>query len=182
MDKYVPLDKVYELVADANSMLFQVWKAQILFSWRWWFEIVLTLIPWILWIKYRDKTQTIRLLFVGLLVGLITNTLDVIGGCFNLWHYDWKMLPFIPVYIPWDFALFPVIVMFLLQVKPKIKVIYKALGFAAYSAFISEPLFHWLGLYHPIKWKSWYSFIIYIFLYLFFNFVYNSKPLKQCNC
>lgn len=179
MNKYKPLNEVYELVRQSNELLIETWYSQILFSWRWYLETILTFIPWIIWIKYRDRKQSIRLLFTGLIVAITTNALDIIGGTFDLWHYDWKILPFIPMYIPWDFALFPVIVMFFLQINPEVKPIYKALIFAFYSSFISEPVFYWMGLYHPVRWRYWYSFIIYILLYLFYNFVYNSRFLRN---
>lgn len=179
LNKYKPLDEVYELIKNANILLTKVWSSQIVFSWRWWLQLILTIIPWIIWIKYRDKRQTVRLLFVGMIVAMTTNALDIIGGNFNLWHYDWKVFPFAPMYIPWDFTLFPIIVMVFLQIKPDVKPIYKSLIFAIYSSFLSEPLFQWMGLYHPIKWKHWYSFFIYILLYLFYNYIYNSRLFQS---
>jgi hypothetical protein len=169
------LDEVYEMVAEANDKLIDIWFNEIVFNWRWWFEVVLAIIPWIIWIKIRDKTDTARLLFVGLAVMIVTNFLDIIGASFNLWHYDYKIFPCIPIYLPWDMTLFPVSVMFMLQFKPETNVFIKALIFAFLCAFVFEPLFNLLDMYHPLNWKYWYGFVTYIPLYLFFNFIYNSK-------
>jgi hypothetical protein len=175
------LDEVYNMVERANSKLIEIWVAQIVFSWRWWLEIALAIIPWIVWIRIRDKKNSARLLFVGLVVAIISNFLDVIGAAFNLWHYDWKDLPFLPIYMPWDFTLFPVSVMILLQFKPKIKAYIKGIVFSFLCSFIFEPLFSFLGMYHITNWKYWYSFIIYIPLYLFYNYLYKSKLLEPYN-
>ena len=172
MDGVRILDGVFKKVAVVNIELLQIWISTIVFSWRWWLSLVLTFLPWIVWIKIRDKKDTARLLFVGLVVLITTDSLDIIGLSFDLWHYDWTLTPFIPEFIPWDYTLFPVAVMTMLQFKPKINVLIKALTFAFLSAFVFEPLFYWLGMYNLVHWKYIYSFIIYIPLFLFFNYIY----------
>jgi hypothetical protein len=172
------LDDIHAKFIDINKELYGIWLNEILFSWRWWLNIALTIIPWLIWIKYRDRKNTIRLLFVGLTVAGVTEVLDVLGMSYGFWHYDWTVLPLFPIYIPWNFTLFPVTIMFLLQIKPKANVYIKALLFAAFSGYAMEPLFEKLGMYHNIKWSSFKSFIIYVFLYLFFNWIYNKA--KRC--
>ncbi|MDP4144906.1 MAG: CBO0543 family protein [Bacillota bacterium] len=179
MNNLYILDQVYKLNESVNRMLLDIWMKQIVFSWRWWVEILLAIIPWILWIKFRDKKATDRLLFVGLLVFVVTNTLDNIGIAYNAWHYDWNVLPIVPIYLPWDFTLFPILVMWLLQYKPNISPLVKALVFSAFNAFLMEPLFQYFSFYHPVAWKQYYSFIIYIPLYLFFNYVSKRKFLEN---
>jgi hypothetical protein len=58
--------------------------------------------------------------------------------------------------MPWDFTLFPISVMILLQFKPKINAYIKAIVFAFLSAFVFEPLFSSIGMYHMTHWKYWY--------------------------
>ena len=169
------LNEVFKKVATVNKELLQIWLSTIVFSWRWWLSFVLTFLPWIIWVKIRDKKDTARLLFVGLAVVIATDSLDIIGLSFNLWHYDWTLTPFIPEFIPWDYTLFPVAVMIMLQFNPKVNVLIKAIAFAFVSAYIFEPLFSWLGLYNPVHWKYTYSFIIYIPLFLIFNCIYKCR-------
>ena len=173
------LDEVYKILAQDNSKLTDIWLTQIIFSWRWWLLVALSIIPWIIWIKIRNKNDTVRLLFVGLVIGLVSNELDTTGITLNLWHYDWKIFPTIPMYLPWDYTLLPVSIMLLLQFKPKINKYIKAITFSFMCAYIFEPLSIIIGLYHVIKWKSLYSFIIYIILYLCYDYLYNSKLFKR---
>ena len=98
------LDEVYIVVKQDNSRLTDIWFTQILFSWRWWLLLGLSIIPWIIWIKIRNKNNTARLLFVALVAAIISNALDTIGITYDLWHYDWKVLPIIPLYVPWDYT------------------------------------------------------------------------------
>jgi hypothetical protein len=148
------------------------------FSWRWWLKLVLTVLPWIVWVKIRDKKDTVRLLFIGLFVASVTNFLDNIGISYGLWQYNWKLMPVTNSYFPWNYSLFPVLIMLILQFKPKVNSIIKALVFAFMCGFVFEPFADWIGLYTMIHWKFWYSFIIYIPLYLIFNYVYKSSLFK----
>ena len=134
------LDEVYKTLAKDNSKLTDIWLTHIVFSWRWWLLVALSIIPWIIWIKIRNKNDTVRLLFVGLVIGLVSNELDTTGITLNLWHYDWKIFPTIPMYLPWDYTLLPVSIMLLLQFKPKINKYIKAITFSFMCAFIFEPL------------------------------------------
>ena len=158
--------------------MYTLWSSSIIFSWRWWINIALTVLPWVIWLKVRDKENTSRLLFVGVITMLVTNCLNNIGLNYHLWHYDWKITPLTLMFIPWDYALFPVGIMLLIQVKPKVSVYIKAFIFAFITAFVFEPFYSWLGLYQPVHWKYWYSFIIYIPLFLIFTKIYHSKLLN----
>ena len=169
------LDEIYNLVAQGNLKVYSIWITNIVFSWRWWLSVALSIVPWILWIKIKDNCDTPRLLFVGLVVAIISNVLDNIGSFYNLWHYDWNVMPFLPVFFPWDFTLFPVLVMTLLQFKPKMNKYIKASAFSFTCSFIFEPFFSWISMYHIVRWEYWYSFIIYIPLYMFFDYLHKCK-------
>jgi hypothetical protein len=171
------LDEVYNILKQDNIKLTDIWVSQIFLSWRWWFQVLLAIVPWLVWIKIRNKKDTARLLFVGLVVMMTSNFLDVIGATYNLWHYDWKDFPFIPIYMPWDLTLFPISVMIMLQFKPNISKYIKAIVFSFLCSFVFEPLFSYLSMYHRVNWKYWYSFIIYNVLYLLYDYIYNSKKL-----
>jgi len=175
MNPMTILDNVSKLIANAHYKMFHIWITQILFSWRWWINIAFTILPWVIWVKIRDKKDTVRLLFIGLVVMLITGTMDSIGLAYNVWHYDWQLLPLTSVFVPYDFSLFPVGIMLMLQFNPKINVYIKTVSFAFFTAFIFPLPFIWLDMYDRQSWKAWYSFIIYIPLYMFFNYIYKSK-------
>lgn len=94
------------------------WKNEVLFTWEWWLGIALTIVPWIIWFFFRKKDSTYRLLYAGLLVSLISLSLDSIGVQIGAWNYLKPITPVIPSYIPFNFTLMPVTVMFLIQLFP----------------------------------------------------------------
>jgi hypothetical protein len=53
-----------------------------------------------------------------------------------------------------------------LQYKPHISPLLKAVVFSALTCFVAEPIFVWMGYYNPKHWEYYYSFPIYIVLYL----------------
>jgi hypothetical protein len=159
-------EAAYNLISKSNIDMINIWLKHVLFSWRWWLGVALTFIPWILWIKFRKKESTSRLLFVGFFVILICSWLDLMGILFGLWSYYFNVVPFSPAFLPWDFTLLPVTIMFLLQIKPQISPIIKAIGFSIFSSFMAEPFFTWIETYNPKHWRYIYSFPIVIVIYL----------------
>jgi len=175
------LDEIYRDLAQGNLKVYHIWLAHIVFSWRWWLAVALSIVPWIFWIRIRSKKNTTRLLFVGLVVALISSVLDTIGATYNLWHYDWNVIPFIPIYFPWNFTLFPVSIMLFLQFKPDMNKYIKAVAFSFMCSFVFEPFFSWISMYHMLHWEYWYSFVIYTPLYLFYDYLYKCKLWKHQN-
>lgn len=160
------MDDAYYLVEKANDHMTRIYMDHVLFTWQWWVALFLCIAPWVLWIIYRKKDSTWRLLSSGMFVMLISSWLDSVGSSFDFWHYHYDVLPTIPSYEPWDFTLMPVTIMFLLQIMPNINPFLKAVVFGILSAFVAEPFFTWIGLYHTENWKFIYSFPIYIVIYL----------------
>ncbi|WP_346426583.1 CBO0543 family protein [Bacillus sp. Y1] len=75
---------------------------------------------------------------------IVSLCLDVVGDQFGFWHYRFNVMPVLPTYFPWDVTLMPVSVMFILQIKPNLNPVIKAILFAIFSACIAEPFFHWV--------------------------------------
>lgn len=160
------MEDAYNLISQANVNMISIWLKYTFLTWQWWFGVCLTIIPWVLWLILRRKESTNRLLFTGLFVILISSWFDIIGILFGLWSYYYNVVPFSPAFIPWDFTLLPVTIMFLLQIKPKISPIIKAIVLSVVSSFIVEPFLVWIGVYNPKHWKYIYSFPIIIVIYL----------------
>jgi hypothetical protein len=148
-----------------------IWIDYIVFTWQWWFLVIVTILPWIFWVVFRKKSSTDRLLFVGLFVISISSLFDILGSQLGFWHYRYEVLPLIPSYFPWDFTLMPVTILFLLQIKPKTNPWIKAIIFASITSFIAEPLVEYLQIYEPKKWKFIYSFPIQICVYLSSHYI-----------
>lgn len=109
---------------------------------------------------------------------LISSWLDYVGVTLELWRYYNKLIPLIPDYIAWDFALMPVSIMFFLQIKPQVRSIIKGLIFAGMSAFLAEPFFLWLGYYKYPGWNSIFSFPFFVVIYLIAHKLAHSSAIK----
>lgn len=165
-DKLKKVGEFSEKVTQTHNEYIDYWLHNTLFHWDFWLSLVLSILPWAVWMKFRKKESSDRLLFVAFSVIIISSWLDFIGTVFGLWYYTGKVIPTIPVYIPWDICLMPVFVILLIQYKPKSSALIKAIIFAAVSSFIGEPFFYWLGFYVMKKWSIFYSFPIYFLLFL----------------
>ncbi|QUH25325.1 CBO0543 family protein [Serpentinicella alkaliphila] len=172
------IKEMYDLVVKAHENLYDYWLKNILFTWQWWIGVLLTILPWAIWIKYRRKESTTRLLFAGTVTIIITYFLDLIGTILGLWYYKWKVIPLIPTYMPWDYTLFPVSIMFFLQVKPNASKYTKSFIFSIMSVGF-EKLFVWLDFYKEVRWRSLYSFPIYIVIYLIVDCVVRQNYYKE---
>lgn len=150
-----------------------------LFTWEWWLGLALIILPWLLWIKYRKKESSDRLLYAGFFVLIISSWLDYIGTTFGLWYYRILVVPTPPPYIIWDFCLMPVTVRFFIQVNPQIKPFTKSIMFAVLTAFIGEPIFSGLGFVVQKHWEHYYSFPIEIVIYLSAYYISKRKNFAE---
>jgi hypothetical protein len=163
--------KIYENVHELYLDKFDYWKQEVVFSWQWWAGVTLTILPWILWYKIRKRDSTNRLLYVAFFVMVFSVWSDSIGVQLGLWYYNYDVLPFAPSYKPWDFTLIPVLTIMLIQLKPEVNMIFKALMYSIFISFISEPLFVWSGLVVYPNWKYVYSFPIYFLIYIISHYL-----------
>jgi hypothetical protein len=174
-EKIKDTHKFYEKFHQIEMDYKDYWLEHTLWHWEFWLSISLTIVPWILWFIFRKRGSEARLLLAGLFVICIASFLDFIGVASGLWHYSGKALPLIPTYMPWDFSLLPVTMMLWIQAKRHWNPFIKGFIYACLAAFVGEPLFEWIGLYQPTHWRSFYSFPIYIVLYLISHRISNSK-------
>ncbi|TVY07363.1 CBO0543 family protein [Paenibacillus cremeus] len=178
-EKVKKVGTFFEEIAETTKEYIHYWTTNTLFHWDFWLSWSFAIVPWILWVRYRKKESTGRLLFVGFFALIISSWFDFIGVELGLWYYSGLAIPTIPSYVPWDFCLIPVFIMFLLQIKPHASALMKAVIFAVASAFIAEPLFLWLGFYRMVKWHLWWSFPIFIVIYLICNRLSKMKRFDE---
>lgn len=165
-EKLKQLGVYYEEIAQTNQEYFTYWLENTFLHWDFWLSLSFSVIPWVLFILFRKKESTHRLLYVGLFAIIIASYLDFLGVVMGLWYYVGNVLPTIPPYVPWDFSIIPVFIMFLIQFQPEIKAYWKGLFFAGTATFIGEPFFRWLGFYVVEDWSKLYSFPIYFLFFL----------------
>jgi len=170
MDYTTQLYQLLEQEARSNKKYIQIWTSHILFTWQWWVQLALVIVPIVVWILLRKRNCTNRLLYVGFFVFIITSWLDFTGNSFMLWYYPYKLVPTHPPIFPWE-SFIIVEVLLLLQYKSTFSPWLKAIAFATVNSFIGEPLAHGLGLYIPLHWRYIYSFPIYIVIYLITHYM-----------
>jgi hypothetical protein len=155
-----------EQLMNLNNEKIQIWLQEVFLSWRWWLGMASTIIPPIVWIVIRKRSSTTRLLFVGVFAVLFATLLDGIGIFLGLWNYKYEVFPLIPGYFPWIIINYPIILMIVLQIKPKGNAFYKALLYSGITVYIGLPILMALDIYQKYSWNLFYSFIIQFFLYL----------------
>ncbi|SEN86152.1 hypothetical protein SAMN05192533_12349 [Mesobacillus persicus] len=167
-------DRIHQVEVD----YLKYWQEHTVWHWDFWLSWLLAILPWVIWFLVRKRGSEGRLLLAGSFGLIIASWLDFLGLVFGSWHYTGRALPTIPTYIPWDFSLVPVTLMLWLQYKPNLNPLLKAVIYSALTSFIGEPLFEWLGFYSPIKWSVFYSFPIYIVIYLIAYRISRAKTFE----
>lgn len=159
---YHEIQEIRRVLKEATN---EYWLHTELFQFNWWVSLVLTVLPWFMWWKLVDKARIFEILTYGLLVGIVSITLDTIGVNLVWWGYPDKLLPMMPPLFPFDITLVPIINMLLYQYFSTWKSFIKAkIAVAAVYSFIFEPIVTKLGLYQLHTWKYWYSFPVYIIM------------------
>ncbi|GFZ96979.1 hypothetical protein GCM10008018_49190 [Paenibacillus marchantiophytorum] len=169
----------FKKIADLNKEYLTYWYHHTFLHWDFILSWVLAIAPWIFWVKYRKKDSTGRLLFVGFFAIIFSSWLDFLGSEMGLWYYTGVAIPTIPSYVPWDFSLFPVAVMVLLQMKPSWSPYLKAAIYSTLCSFVAEPIFRWLGYYVLVHWAYWWSFPIYFLMYILCEKISKTKTFSK---
>lgn len=161
----VDIQDVIEAQRDLFEVNYQYWMEDVLFSFNWWFIIVISIVPWFIWWKFVDKKRLMEIIPIGLLSMVIVSTLDLFGSSFVFWTYGDNLVQMILPLMNIDLTLLPIINMFLYQLFPKWKgYIIASTVIALFGTFIVEPLFVWMGIYILHGWKFIYSLPIYIMI------------------
>ncbi|MGP4066557.1 CBO0543 family protein [Oceanobacillus sp. M65] len=166
-------DRAYDQLVEVNQMMTDAIFNAFLFTWQWWLGIGLFIFPWFIWILFRDKKNTGRLLLAGFITIILSLLIDLIAMSYGLWSYPMKFLPISPVlFLPYHLSLAPVAVMFVLQVGPRVSLFIKGIIFAGIAAFGGMNLFDAIGFYNPRGWPTMYDFFIFLFIYIIASLFY----------
>ncbi|WP_436375914.1 CBO0543 family protein [Cytobacillus sp. BC1816] len=160
------LDKTNKIITNANKLIADVNLNTFLFTLSWWAALAMLLVPWILWAFFRKKESSARLLFAAFITMIISTTIDGLGVDFGKWAYPVKVIPIPTISYSFRYGIVPVAIMFLIQFKPNINPIVKAVLFGGFGAFVGMPIMSILHLYKKIDWAYTYSFFILVLLYL----------------
>jgi len=157
----------------------RIWIENIVFTWHWWFDVLLAVLPWILWLIVHDRKNTHSLLYAGLFTMLAAAMLDKVGVTQGGWNYNTLLLPYLVEYLPWDLTVMPVTAMLFYQFFPRINPWLKGAAFALVAAYVVEPIFMWIGIYEPTGWQHHYSLSIYFLIYMIGYKLYASSARKK---
>lgn len=159
-------EKAYEQFTEISAAFADIVKNDFITTWQWWVGLALFIIPWLVWIKYRKKDSTGRLLLAGLLIIILSLTIDLAALSLGLWSYPLIIIPLAPfLFLPYHFSLAPVGIMFALQIKPQMNSLLKGILFSAIAAFGGMNFFNAIDFYNPKSWSTLYDFVIFLTLY-----------------
>ncbi|MFD2614921.1 CBO0543 family protein [Paenibacillus gansuensis] len=159
----------YDDVLQARERLRDVsashWYHEDLGSWQWWFLLLVSIVPWIVWRRYRDRNRSYEILSYGFLWASLATSFDVIGGELLLWGYPDKLLPMVPPMFPADLTVIPVLYMWMYKwASTARKYFIGTLALAFLFSFIIEPVFIFFHMFFLQHWKHIYSFFGFIIL------------------
>jgi len=63
MEKEEKIKKAGELFQEIHQVevdYYKLWRHETLFHWDWWVGLLLTILPWMVWIMFRKKESTDR--------------------------------------------------------------------------------------------------------------------------
>ncbi|GAA0600228.1 hypothetical protein GCM10009001_15760 [Virgibacillus siamensis] len=179
MNQYPDLaKKVNNQLLNIHHDKLNIWKEYVLFDWHWWFGALLSIVPLILWIKYRNKNLTVKLLLTGLTAAILSAFLDTTYLFFGMFNYRYEFLPMASNYIPWNFFVIPILIMFTLQLYPNTNVYLKGIILSLLVSFIGLPLLNLIGIFSIINWHYVYSFVS---LYIIFILSYQMSKIPKVN-
>ncbi|HZK84010.1 MAG TPA: CBO0543 family protein [Desulfosporosinus sp.] len=169
-----------DLLHEANVILLKTWIEQIVFTWRWWLEVSISIISWVyFWFFLRKKPDTYRLICAGFFSMVVSTYLDTVGMAMRLWGYPSKEIPLMPPFITWDLCVIPVMTMIVLHYKPNINPLIKSIVLGVFGSLILQPIAQLLGLYSPYRWPHLYSIPMAMMIYLGSNYFYNEFSFRR---
>lgn len=146
------------------NVIHQYWLHHTLFTWQWWFLLIIAVVPWFVWTRLADKTRLLELMAYGLVISIICVLLDAMGTNLLLWGYPVHLFWFLlPSLVPVDSTVLPVEHMFIYQNCRSWKRFIIILIIAALiNAFVVEPFFSWTKMYRLYSWRYYYSVPLYV--------------------
>lgn len=165
----IPTNDLIKMEEIFYGSLMNFWKEHNLYTWEWWFLVLLSILSPIVWWKFINKRRITEITAYGLFYGVGAIILDSIGSNLMAWVYPVRLTPYLyPQLYPYDIGI--VIIPFMLIYQRwgsnMIKFFLISGLQSAFIAFIAERFMTFIHVYHEITWKHIYSFPIYWLLAL----------------
>ncbi|MGM0901803.1 MAG: CBO0543 family protein [Bacillota bacterium] len=175
------IDKATQKITEANQLTIDSVMNAFLFTWQWWIALAMIIVPWIIWMIFRDRKNSARIFSAGLLMMVISEISDAIGVSLGKWAYPVKVIPVATVSFSFRLSVLPVLAMLLLQFKPRFNPYIKAIFFGGIGAYVGLPLLAILDLYKKIDWSLTYSFFILTLMYLLSHWFSRRNSFGEIN-
>lgn len=170
--------KFYDDIHKIHGELWDYWVQNTFLKWDFWVSFTLIVLSWSVFFFFRKRDSTARLFLVILYMICITSWLDFLGIIMGMWYYTGDVFPTIPSFIVWDFSVLPIFSVMMLQYKPNVHPVWKALVYSGICAFIGEPIFTSAHFYVMVHWSFFYSFLIHFVLYLIAHKISRAKSFE----
>lgn len=160
----ISIEELMKAERNYHELLKSYWHDNNFLTYRWWFLVILSIVPAIIWWIVVNKKNLIENTAFGLFYGVAAIFLDSIGSNSMVWTYPVRLTPYInPQLYPYDVGV--VIIPFMLVYQRygfSLKKFFVATGLLSlFLAFLAEPTMEWLDIYMELTWKHIYSFPIY---------------------
>jgi len=162
------MDRMIQSKVLYKQLSMEHWVKYEVFTWQWWIGVACVILPLLVWWKLTDKRRILTITAFGFMVNILATFLDVIGSELLLWNYNIRTLPQIPLLLPVDFVIVPVVYMLIYQHYKAWKPFLLASIIVSLAlSFIAEPLAVYIQQYQLISWHYIYSFPIYVLIVIF---------------
>ncbi|MCA1029738.1 hypothetical protein LCL95_01675 [Bacillus timonensis] len=158
----------FEEVLEAEKKFYDVlqayWHTHNFLTLKWWFLVVLTILPPLVWWYLVDKRRLTEITSFGLFYGVSAIILDSIGSNALVWAYPIRLTPYLfPQLYPYDVGVVIIPFMLVYQRWGKDGKLFMiaSLFLSLFLAFIAETAMERFGIYQEMSWKNIYSFPIY---------------------
>lgn len=175
------IDKATKQISEANNLIVEAVMNAFLYTWQWWLALSMIVVPWAIWVVFRNRESSARILSAGLLVMVLSEILDTFGVSFGKWTYPVKVVPVATLNFSYRLSVLPVFLMLLLQFKPTYNPFVKAVFFGGLGAYVGMPLLAMIDLYKKIDWAFTYSFFILTIFYLIAHWFIQLNTFKKVN-
>ncbi|SIT07924.1 CBO0543 family protein [Alicyclobacillus vulcanalis] len=141
------------------------WFQHDLGTWQWWLFVTLAIVPWLVFVRFVDRTRVLQVLCYALAMAVVSSVLDIIGSDLMLWGYKVRLLWFVyPTLMCTDMTIIPVTFALIYQTCRRWwTFLAVSLAFAVAYALM-ELVFQYFDIYIPYRWNLLYSIPIYVFL------------------
>lgn len=168
-----PDDKLMlELQEKMTRLDIESWLNNDFLSTEWWIQVVLLVIPWLVFARLAKRDRLPEMALYGSWVLVIAEALDHLGYELGLWYYPVELAPLFPRFEEVNMSALPVIYMLLFQYyRPWGKFAAALTVMAVVFTLAAEPALVGLGLYMPLRWEPYYGLPIYIAIGLFLRWL-----------